>query len=75
MLHIYDKDRIFASPTWKEINEAASQIWAEYCLDQAVKKEELRKSREDKEVYYVRETGVAHDVILNSSHQIYVKAE
>ena len=40
-----------------------------------MKKEELRKSGEDEEVYDERETGVAHDVILNSPHQICVEAE
>ena len=32
VLHIYDNDRIFTPPTWEEINEAVSQIWAEYSL-------------------------------------------
>ena len=75
VLHIYDNDRIFTPPTWKEINEAVSQIWAERGLYQAVKKEELREGGEDEEVYDERETGVAHDVILDSPHQIRVKAE
>ena len=75
MLHIYDNDRIFTSPTPKEFNEAVSQFRAECSLYQAVKKEELRKGGKDEEVYDERETGVAHDVILNTSHQIGVKAE
>ena len=40
-----------------------------------MKKKELRKSGEDEEVYDEREAGVAHDVILDSPHQICVKAE